>query len=220
MKILIIEDDLDIARQLSTHLNEDGFVTHVAHDGEEGHYLGETGEYQIVLLDIGLPIMDGFSVLERWRAAGRTMPVIILTARTHKMETIRGLEAGADDYIHKPFDLEEVTARIHSNIRRHTHQLQQVLVCKHVRFDMRTGRVSIDNKPVKLTNLEFRIVRYLFIHQGKRVSISEISDNVYEDFEHDSPVIPRHIANIRKKLGEGIIETESNRGYYVPKDTT
>lgn len=218
MKVLIIEDDPDIARQLSSHLSECGFVAHVAMDGEEGHYQGEVEEYDAVLLDIGLPSMDGFTILERWRSAGRTMPVIILTARTHKMETIRGLEAGADDYIYKPFDLEELVARVRSNIRRHTGQLGQTVSCKNVLFDMRTGRISVNGVYVKLTRTEFRMLQYLFMYQGKLVSMTEISEHVYEDFDHDSAIIARHIANIRKKIGDGIILTESNRGYYVPKD--
>jgi len=219
MRVLIIEDDPDIARQLSSHLSECGFVTHVSEDGEEGHYQGEIEDYDAVLLDIGLPSMDGFAILERWRHAGRTMPVIILTARTHKMETIRGLEAGADDYIYKPFDMEELVARVRSNIRRHTGQLGQTASYKNLLFDMRTGRISVDGAYVKLTRTEFRILQYLFMHQGKLVSMTELSEHVYEDFDHDSPIIARHIANIRKKIGDGIILTESNRGYYVPKDT-
>lgn len=220
MKVLIIEDDHNIARQLSTHLHESGFVTHIAHDGDEGHYQGDVESYDAVLLDVGLPGMDGFSILERWRAAGKTMPVIMLTARTSKMETIRGLEAGADDYIYKPFDMDEVTVRVRANIRRHKGQLRQVAACKNLSFDMRSGRFVQDGSYIKLTRIEFLILQYLFMKQGTLISVTELAEHVYDDFDHDSSIIARHIANIRKKVGNDIIKTESNRGYYVPKDTT
>lgn len=220
MKVLIIEDDHNIARQLSSHLQESGFVTHISHDGDEGHYQGDVESYDAVLLDVGLPRMDGFSILERWRASGKTMPVIMLTARTSKMETIRGLEAGADDYIYKPFDMEEVTVRVRANIRRHKGQLKQEAVCKNLSFDMRSGRFIQDGSYIKLTRIEFLILQYLFMRQGTLVSVTEITEHVYDDFDHDSSIIARHIANIRKKVGNDIVKTESNRGYYVPQDTT
>lgn len=219
MKVLIIEDDHNIARQLSTHLKESGFVTHIAHEGDEGHYQGDVESYDAVLLDVGLPGMDGFSILERWRASGKTMPVIMLTARTSKMETIRGLEAGADDYIYKPFDMEEVTVRVRANIRRHKGQLKQEAVCKNLSFDMRSGRFIQDGSYLKLTRIEFLILQYLFMKQGTLISVTELAEHVYDDFDHDSSIIARHIANIRKKVGSDIIKTESNRGYYVSKDT-
>lgn len=218
MKVLIIEDDVHIAKQLSDHLRECGFVSHVAVDGEEGYHLGTVEEYDSVLLDVGLPTLDGFSILDRWRNEGRTMPVILLTARTHKMDIIRGLEAGADDYITKPFDMEELVARIRTNIRRHVGQQGQTLSYKNVIFDTRTGRISIDGVYVKCTRTESRMLQYLFMHQGRLVSVTELSEHVYEDFDHDSAIIARHVANIRKKVGPDIIRTESNRGYYVPKD--
>ncbi len=219
MKVLIIEDDHNIARQLSTHLQENGFVTHIAHEGDEGYYQGDVESYDAVLLDIGLPGMDGFNVLERWRASGKTMPVIMLTARTSKMEMIRGLEAGADDYIYKPFDIEEVTVRVRANIRRHKGQLKQEAICKSLNFNMRSGRFIQNGNYVKLTRIEFLILQYLFMKQGILISVTELAEHVYDDFDHDSSIIARHIANIRKKVGSDIIKTESNRGYYVPKDT-
>lgn len=218
MKILIIEDDPNIARQLSSHLQASGFVTHVASDGEEGHYQGEVESYDAVILDIGLPHMDGFSILERWRNAGKTMPVIILTARTSKIETIRGLEAGADDYIYKPFEIEEVVVRVRANIRRHKGLLKQETKFKNVIFDIASGRFTFDGAYIKLTRIEFLILQYLFLNQGVLVSVSELTEHVYDDFDHDSSIIARHIANIRKKTGKDIIQTESNRGYFIPKD--
>ena len=218
MKILIVEDDPNIARQLSNHLNSCGFVTHVASDGEEGKYCGEFEDYDAVLLDIGLPDIDGFTILEHWRATGRTMPVIILSARTRKMETIQGLEAGADDYIYKPFDMDEVVARLQTNIRRQKGHLQKNARCKNVEVDFSSGRVLVDGVAIKLTRIEFLMIQYLFLNQGKTVSVTELSEHVYEDFDHNSSVIARHIANIRKKIGHDIILTESNRGYHVQEN--
>ncbi len=217
MKVLIVEDDPDISRQLSSHLEESGFITHISSDGEDGLFQGNEENFDAVLLDIGLPELDGFTVLEKWRQQGRTMPVIIVTARNHKMETIRGLEAGADDYINKPFDLDEVVARIRTNIRRHKGQLQQTATYKNATFDFNAGRLLVNDSFVKLTRTEFLMIQYLFFNQGRLISTTELSEHVYQDFDHDSSIIARHIANIRKKIGADIILTESNRGYYVPK---
>lgn len=218
MRILIVEDEQEIAQQLAEFLRSEGFAVRVEHDGEEALFAGETEEFDAILLDIGLPLMDGFTVLEKWRSMGKTMPVIILTARTSKMETVRGLEAGADDYIYKPFDLEEVAARIRSNIRRAHGQTTPQAKYKNVVFDIRSGRVSVDGKFVKLTRTEFLMVQYFFMNQGRPISINELTEHTYEDFDNDSGIIARHIANIRKKIGADIIQTETNRGYYVPFD--
>ncbi|MBL0319101.1 MAG: response regulator transcription factor [Alphaproteobacteria bacterium] len=218
MKILIVEDDKTIAEQLCDYLREAGFVVHVENDGEVGHYEGEAGQYDAILLDLGLPTMDGVSILEKWRKAKITTPVLIITARTSKMEVIRGLEQGADDYITKPFDMEEVAARIRSTIRRARGQGATQAVYKNVTYDMRSGRVFVNGVPAKLTRTEFLIVQYLFINQGKLVPLNELIDHTYEDFDNDSSIIARHVANIRKKIGHEIIMTETNRGYYVPKE--
>lgn len=220
MKILIVEDDKEIAGQLADYLKECGFVPHVEHDGADGHFEGDEGGYDAVLLDIGLPNMDGITILEKWRAANLTMPVIILTARDSKMEIVRGLEAGADDYITKPFDLDEVVARLRSQIRRVTGKHQPVLSCGNVSLDMRAGRVSVGKQFIKLTRTEFLMVQYLFMNQGRPISINELIEHTYEDFDNDSGIIARHIANIRKKIGSDIIKTEANRGYYVPVDAS
>lgn len=218
MKILIVEDEKDIAAQLEECLKDAGFVVRVEHDGEEGYFEGANGDYDAVLLDLGLPGMDGVSILEKWRQEGMSLPVIILTARTGKMETVRGLEAGADDYVTKPFDLEEVVARLRSNLRRAGGHTSNVATCGGTSFDMRTGRVSVAGRYIKLTRTEFLIVQYLFMKQGTPVSINELADHTYEDFDNDSGIIPKHIANIRKKIGHEVIQTETNRGYYVPLD--
>lgn len=216
MKILIIEDEQEIAQQLSEHLNSVGFVTHVEHDGIEGHFEGETGDYDAVLLDIGLPGMDGITLLEKWRESGKVMPVIVLTARNSKMDVIRGLQAGADDYVTKPFDMEEVEARLRSNLRRDKGKIAHCLQYGKTTFDARAGRVLVDGRFVKLTRTEFLMVQYLFLNQGRPVSINELVEHTYDDFDNDSGIVARHIANIRKKIGHEVIKTEANRGYYVP----
>jgi two-component system OmpR family response regulator len=218
VKILIVEDNVEIAEQLAEHLKDSGFVTHIENDGEDGCFEGEEGAYDAVLLDVGLPNMDGFSILEKWRAAGKTMPVIILTARNSKSDTVRGLEAGADDYIAKPFDLEEVSARIRANIRRNRGHAANIAKCGNVTFDMRGGRVLVNGKSAKLTRTEFLMVQYLFMNQGRPISVNELVEHTYEDFDNDSGIIARHIANIRKKIGANVIQTEANRGYFVPVD--
>ncbi|HYD17036.1 MAG TPA: response regulator transcription factor [Patescibacteria group bacterium] len=217
MRVLIVEDDRDIAKQLAAHLGEAGFLTHVAHTAEEGHYQGDVESFDLVLLDIGLPDRDGFSVLEDWRKAGRNMPVVIVTARSHKMETIRGLKAGADDYVTKPYDLDELVARIHANIRRHKGAASAVLTSGDVTFDSFSGKVTAGGAAVKLTRIEYLILQYLFLNQGKTKSATDISEHAYADFDHDSSIVARHISNIRKKLGPEIIRTDSNRGYLVPE---
>ncbi|MDA9008562.1 response regulator transcription factor [Alphaproteobacteria bacterium] len=218
MKVLIIEDDLDIARQLSDQLKSSGFVPVVANDGEEGLHQLTVENWDAALLDIGLPIIDGFALLEKCRAEGKSFPIIILTARTNKMEMIKGLEAGADDYIYKPFDMAEVIARVRSNIRRHKGQLKPLAAYKAVSLDWNSGRVTRDALTVALTRIEFLMVQYLFLNQGRSVSVTELTEHVYDDFDHDSSIIARHIANIRKKLGADIILTESNRGYTIPSE--
>ena len=216
MKVLIIEDDKSIAKQLSGRLVDVGYVTKICDNGTDGLHFGLVEQFDAVLLDLGLPEMDGISILEQWRAADRNMPVIIVTARTEKIQTVRGLEAGADDYIYKPFDLDEVAARVRANIRRHKGEHKPVKSYADVKFDTRTGRITKKEEFIKLTRLEFLLVQYLFMNQGRLMSVTEISEHIYEDFDHDSSIIARHIANIRKKMGAQFIKTESNRGYLIP----
>lgn len=218
MKILIIEDNHDIATQISDYAKEQGFVPHIADNGEDGQFEGEEGGYAAIILDLGLPEIDGITILEHWRKQGITTPVIILTARHNKMDVVRGLDAGADDYMTKPFDLDELIARLRSNIRRHGSHLQNTLSYKDIELNIRSRRVLKAGHFVKLTKIEFLIMQLLFTRQGTPLSINDITEHVYEDFDHDSAIIPRHIANIRKKLGHDIIVTEANRGYYVPQD--
>jgi two-component system, OmpR family, response regulator len=168
LRLLVIEDDPDLNRQLATALTDAGYVVDRAYDGEEGHYLGESEPYDAVILDIGLPKMDGISVLEAWRRAGRAMPVLILTARDRWSDKVQGFDAGADDYVAKPFHLEEVLARIRALLRRSAGHAKSELNCGAVRLDTRTGRVSVDGNPVKLTSHEYRGVRRPHPQEARR----------------------------------------------------
>ena len=170
MRLLVIEDDPDLNRQLATALTDAGYVVDRAFDGEEGHYLGETEPYDAVILDIGLPKMDGISVLESWRRAGRAMPVLMLTARDRWSDKVQGFDAGADDYVAKPFHLEEILARIRALLRRSTGHAQVELICGPVTLNTRTKRVSVNGNPIKLTSHEYNLLEYLMHHIGRVVS--------------------------------------------------
>src|SRR5437016_14040512 len=180
VRLLVIEDDPDLNRQLATALTDAGYVVDRAFDGEEGQYLGETEPYDAVILDIGLPKADGISVLENWRRAGRAMPVLILTARDRWSEKVQGFDAGADDYVAKPFQMEEVLARIRALIRRAAGHASAELEAMGVRVDTRSGRVTRDGAPVRLTAQEYRLLSYLMHHRGKIVSRIELIEHIYE----------------------------------------
>ena len=167
MRLLVVEDDPDLNRQLTTALTDAGYVVDRAFDGEEGHFLGDSEPYDAVVLDIGLPKMDGISVLEAWRRNGRSMPVLILTARDRWSDKVQGFDAGADDYVAKPFHLEEVLARIRALLRRSTGHAQSELTCGPVTLDTRTGRVSVSGNPIKMTSHEYRLLAYLMHHTGR-----------------------------------------------------
>lgn len=218
MKVLIIEDDKSIASRLSDHLRASGFVTHCETDGVDAQFAGTSEEYDAILLDLGLPGVDGTELLRRWREDAVETPVIVLTARSAKHDIVNTLEAGADDYVTKPFDLDEVVARLRATIRRHKSQRRKLICYRNITLDTALRRVTLGEDIVPLTRTEYLFVQYLFLNQGQVVSISELADHVYDDYDHGSSIIPRHIANIRKKLGRNAIVTESNRGYLVPNN--
>jgi len=214
LRVLVVEDDPDLARQLKAALAGAGYAVDAAADGEEGHFLGDTEPYDAVILDLGLPVLDGVSVLKRWRAAGRAMPVLILTARDRWSEKVAGFDAGADDYVTKPFQMEEVLARVRALIRRAAGHVSAELECAGLRLVTGTGRVTVDGTPVKLTAQELRLLDYLMHHQGKVVSRTELTEHIYDqDFDRESNTIEVFVGRLRRKLGAGYITTVRGLGY-------
>jgi two-component system OmpR family response regulator len=214
LRLLVVEDDKDLNRQIVRALEQSGYAVDRAFDGEEGWHLGETEPYDAVVLDIGLPKKDGVTVLEEWRAAGRDMPVLILTARDRWSDKVQGFDAGADDYVAKPFHMEEVLARIRALLRRATGHATNEIVCGAVRLDTKAGRVVVDGAPVKLTSHEYRLLAYLMHHSGRVVSRSEIIEHLYDqDFDRDSNTIEVFVGRLRKKLGVDLIQTVRGLGY-------
>ncbi len=214
MRVLIVEDEPNLLRQLKSALEGAGYAIDTASDGEDGQYLGSTESYDAVVLDLGLPEVDGLTVLDRWRRDGRTMPVLVLTARDSWSDKVAGLDAGADDYLAKPFQTEELIARLRALIRRAAGQATSELSAGGVRLDSRSGRVTLDGEPVKLTAQEFKLLSYLMHHKGKVVSRTELIEHIYDqDFDRDSNTIEVFITRIRKKLGADLISTTRGLGY-------
>ncbi|MCV3765600.1 response regulator transcription factor [Rhizobium sp. TRM95796] len=220
MRILVVEDDQNLNRQLADTLKEAGYVVDQAYDGEEGHYLGENEPYDAVILDIGLPEMDGITVLEKWRAAGRKMPVLLLTARDRWSDKVAGIDAGADDYVAKPFHMEEVQARLRALIRRAAGHASSELSCGPVKLDTKSSRVTVNGIALKLTSHEFRLLSYLMHHMGQVVSRTELVEHMYDqDFDRDSNTIEVFVGRLRKKMGIDIIETVRGLGYRIQPNT-
>ena len=214
MRLLIVEDDKDLNRQLAEACRQAGYAVDLAFDGEEGHHLGDTEPYDAVVLDIGLPQLDGISVLERWRRDGRMMPVLVLTARDRWSDKVAGIDAGADDYVAKPFHMEEVLARIRALVRRAAGHASNEIACGPVRMDTRSGRVTVAGAAVKLTSHEYRLLSYLMLHKGRVVSRSELIEHLYDqDFDRDSNTIEVFVGRLRKKLPGELIETIRGLGY-------
>ena len=219
MRILVVEDDTNLNRQLKEALTEAGYAVDVAFDGEEGHFLGDTEPYDAIVLDIGLPQMDGLSVLEEWRRAGRTMPVLLLTARDRWSDKVQGIDAGADDYVAKPFHMEEVLARIRALVRRAAGLASNEIVAGAVRLDARSGKVTVDGQSVKLTSHELRLLSYLMHHKGKVISRTELTEHLYDqDFDRDSNTIEVFVGRLRKKLPDDCIQTVRGLGYQIAED--
>jgi two-component system OmpR family response regulator len=216
MRVLVVEDDADLNRQLVTALKEAGYTVDSAKDGEEGHFLGDTEPYDTVVLDIGLPIIDGISVLEKWRRDGRKMPVLILTARDRWSDKVQGIDAGADDYVAKPFHIEEVLARVRALVRRSAGHATNEIECGPVRLDTKSGRVTVSGNPVKLTSHEFKALEYLMLHRDRVVSRTELIEHLYDqDFDRDSNTIEVFIGRLRKKVEGDLIETVRGLGYRI-----
>ncbi len=219
MRVLIVEDEPNLLRQLRAALEGAGYAVDTATDGEDGQFLGSTENYDAVVLDLGLPEVDGLTVLDRWRKEGKTMPVLVLTARDSWSDKVAGLDAGADDYLAKPFQTEELIARLRALIRRAAGQASSELIAGEVRLDARSGRVTLGGEPIKLTAQEFKLLSYLMHHKGKVVSRTELIEHIYDqDFDRDSNTIEVFITRIRKKLGADLITTTRGLGYSLTAD--
>lgn len=216
MRILLVEDEPALAAQLAQGIRSAGYVVDVAGNGLDGHFMGDTEPYDAVVLDIGLPQMDGITVLRKWRAAGRIMPVLILTARDTWHEKVAGIDAGADDYLAKPFHMEELLARLRALIRRAGGHASTELVCGPLTLDTRSSRVSVDGAALTLTSHEYRVLAYLMHHQGEIVSRGDLTEHIYaQDFDRDSNTVEVFIGRLRKKLPPGLIETVRGLGYRI-----
>ncbi len=214
MRLLVVEDDPDLNRQICSALTDAGYAVDKAFDGEEGHFLGDSEPYDAIVLDLGLPKMDGISVLESWRRTGKSMPVLILTARDRWSDKVQGFDAGADDYVAKPFHMEEVLARLRALLRRASGHASNELTCGPVRLDARSSRVTVDGNPIRLTSHEYRLLAYLMHHSGRVVSRTELVEHLYDqDFDRDSNTIEVFVGRLRKKLGIDVIQTVRGLGY-------
>jgi two-component system OmpR family response regulator len=223
VRALIVEDEPDLNRQLKAAMGDAGFAVDTAHDGEEGHFLGDTEPYDVVILDLGLPKMDGLSVLEQWRREGRNMPVIILTARDRWSEKVAGMDAGADDYVAKPFHMEELMARVRAQVRRAAGHAKSELECGPILLDTKSARVTCDGQLIKLTSHEYRLLAYLMMHNEKVVPRMELVEHLYDqDFDRDSNTIEVFIGRLRKKIPADMIETVRGLGYrmHLPTDAS
>ena len=216
MRLLVVEDDKDINRQVVAALEEAGYVADKAYDGEEGGYLGESEPYDAIILDMGLPKADGVTVLQKWRRAGVKTPVIILTARDRWSDKVDGFDAGADDYVTKPFHMEELLARVRALLRRAAGHATSQIACGPVTLDTRSGKVFVDGAQVKLTSHEYRLLSYLMHHTGRVVSRAELTEHLYDqDFDRDSNTIEVFVGRLRKKLAVDLIQTVRGLGYLV-----
>ncbi len=214
MRLLIVEDEPTLGTQLKNTLEGAGYAVDLATDGEDGHYLGQTENYDAVILDLGLPVMDGLTVLDKWRKEGKTFPVLVLTARDSWSDKVAGLDSGADDYLAKPFQTEELIARLRALIRRAAGNASAEMIAGDVRLDTRSGRVTLAGEPVKLTAQEYKLLSYLLHHKGKVVSRTELIEHIYDqDFDRDSNTIEVFVTRIRKKLGAEVITTIRGLGY-------
>ena len=218
MRVLLVEDDRRIASDVARALAAAGYVIETVRDGEEAWFRGDTDDYGAVILDLGLPGMDELAILKRWRANGRHMPVLILTARGSWAERVDGIDAGADDYLPKPFRVEELLARLRSIVRRSAGHASSVVFAGEITLDERQMKVSVCGVPISLSPLEYRLIAYLLRHRGRVVSQHELDENVYGQGEdHNSNALEVLIGRVRKKLGRDLIETRRGFGYIVPE---
>ena len=216
MRILIVEDEPRIAADIASAVASLGYVAETAPDGETAWFQGGTESYGAIVLDLGLPKLDGMTLLKRWRREGVTIPVLILTARDSWMERVEGIDAGADDYLPKPFRMEELLARLRAILRRTTGHADPVIAVGDISIDTRSMQVTVQGVPVALTLLEYRLINYLFHHRGRVITQNELSENLYaHGSDRDPNAIEAIVARLRRKLKGDIIETRKGFGYLV-----
>ena len=216
MRVLIVEDEPALSRQLSHALDAAGYATDAATDGERADFLVRTESYDAIVLDLGLPHVDGLTLLGAWRAAGIATPILVLTARGSWHEKVQGIDGGADDYVAKPFRIEEVLARLRALIRRASGHTQALLIAGPVALDPRNGRVTLQDETVKLTSHEFRVLAYLMHHQDRVVSGGELVEHIYaHDADRESNTIEVFVGRLRRKLGPNVIRTVRGLGYQI-----
>ena len=216
MRVLIAEDDATVSRALAAAVAAAGFVADIAADGEDAWFRGSTEEYAAIILDLGLPGLDGLSVLRRWRAEERKTPVIILSARGTWAERVDGIDSGADDYLPKPFEMEELVARLRAIIRRSGGLAASVLEVGGLRLDLKAGKATLDGTQIDLTPLEFRLLHHLALHQGEQISKEELSEKLYAvNHERDPNAVEALVSRLRRKLGSGFITNKRGFGYSI-----
>ncbi|SFR32967.1 two component transcriptional regulator, winged helix family [Yoonia tamlensis] len=219
MRILIVEDEPKIAELIADVLAAEGMIPEIATDGEQGWFLGSTEKYAAAILDVGLPKRDGLSVLRNWRDEGLALPVILLTARVNWNERVAGIDAGADDYLGKPFQMEELVARLRALLRRTQGQKTTTLTAGPLRVDLRQMRVSMDGRPIKITPLEYRLLNYLMHNRGQVIGQEELVENIYfRDQAPDSNAVEVLVGRLRRKIGGDIIQTRRGFGYIIAED--
>jgi len=219
MRILLVEDDADLAAAILRALRAENFAVDHAANGEDGAHLGDTGQYDAAVLDLGLPIKSGIAVLNEWRAAGRTLPVLILTARDGWSDKVEGFRAGADDYLTKPFRVEELVMRLRALARRAAGHAAPRVACGPLSYDAQTGQFELDGLPLRLTALEWRVLSALILRKESVIERLELLDRVYEnDADPDSNSLEVIVARLRRKIGRDLIETVRGRGYRLTAD--
>ncbi len=220
MRILVVEDEEEIARDVARHLSGAGYVVETVADGEEADFRGCTEDYDAAILDLGLPGRDGLSVLRSWRRAGRAFPVLALTARDSWQERVEGMDAGCDDYLGKPFRMEELLARLRAVLRRSHGLADAVIVCGALELDTRSARIMLDGHPLELTPLEFRLLNYLMHHAGRPVPRETLLEHVYADAERHMNALEVLVNRVRRKLGGRFLRTRRGHGYLLDCETS
>ncbi len=216
MRVLVVEDEERISADLKMALEAAGYGVEIATDGETAWFLGDTETYDLIVLDLGLPQIDGLTLLKRWRTAGLVTPILVLTARGSWMDRVEGIDAGADDYLPKPFRMEELVARARALIRRAAGQAAAVLEAGPLTLDQRQMRLSVEGVPRQLTPLEYRLLAYLMLHKGRVVPPTELLEHLHGDDDgREANALEAVIARLRKKLGAAVIETRRGFGYLI-----